>query len=468
MLNRGNDSKEKILNSSMKSLLMFAFPLLLSNVFQQLYMIIDSLIVGNYLGKAELAAVGTADNISFLGVGIFTGIATGAGVVIGNYYGARDDKRLGEAVHTSIALSILGGLLFSLLGVFLVRDVLVWMGTPKEVFPYAVTYQRIYFAGLVLSAVYNMATGILRAEGDSRNPLLYLIFTSIINVFLDLIFICCFKWGIAGAALATVLSEAVSVILVIAHLLGLQESLALYPSKIRFYKSVLKKILRVGIPTGVQTGVVALSNIVVQSYINQYGVDAVSGYSSYIRIDGFVILPIQSFSLSVMTFVSQAIGAGKLETIKSGERKMLLLSVGYSMAASFFLEIAAPGLIGMFSADPAVITAGCTVLRILAPGYWLLALTHIFVGVFRGSGRSFLGMMVMLVNLVVLRVLFLFLVVPIRPGFETVLCSYTMTWIASALTSIFFRWKMNWKHIWSLEADELIEHRQKRERSAVL
>ena len=287
-------SRDMVIDSSIKSLLVFAVPLLISNIFQQLYTVVDSMIVGNYLGKAELAAVGTTGTISFFGIGIFTGIATGAGVVIGNYYGAGDKKRLEESVHTSIALGIIGGAILSVLGVLLAKQVLIWMNTPQEVLPYATTYQQIYFAGLVFAVIYNMGTGILRAEGDSSHPLNYLIITTILNIVLDVAMICVLEMGIAGAALATVISEAVSAVMVMYHLCKLPEPLKVKIKEIRLYKEVVGKVIGMGIPTGIQTGVIAFSNIIVQSFINQFGVDAVSGCSAFIKIDGFVLMPITS------------------------------------------------------------------------------------------------------------------------------------------------------------------------------
>lgn len=450
-------SRDVMIDSSVKSLLMFAIPLLMSNIFQQLYTVVDSLIVGNYLGKAELAAVGTTSTISFFGTGIFTGIATGAGVVISNYYGARDDRRLKETVHTSIALGIIGGVFLSIVGVLAAGQILIWMNTPEEILPHATIYQQIYFAGLVFAVIYNMGTGILSAEGDSRHPLYYLIATTILNIVLDLIMICVFQMGIAGAALATVISEAVSAVMVISHLCRQPSPLNVELRKIRIYREVAGKVIRMGIPTGVQTGVIAFSNIIVQSFINQFGVDAASGCSIYIKIDGFVVLPITSFGLVAMTFTSQNIGAGKTEILKTGERKIMALSVGCTIAVSALLELFAAHLIGMFNRDAGVIEAGCRMLRILAPGYWMLAVTHVFVGMFRGSGRSFMAMMIMLINLVALRIVFLEVCVPLIHTLDTVLWSYTNTWGTAFISSVFFRWKFPWEKIWKEETGKLQE-----------
>lgn len=447
--------KDTLLDSSVKSLLTYALPLLMSNIFQQLYTVVDSLIVGNYLGKAELAAVGTSGTISFFGIGIFTGIATGAGVVIGNYYGAGDDKRLKEAVHTSIALGIAGGVILSVAGVLFARQVLIWMDTPKEVLPYATVYQRIYFAGLVFAVIYNMGTGVLRAEGDSSHPLYYLIVTTIVNILLDLVMIVVLEMGIAGAALATILSEAVSAVMVMYHLCRQPEPLNVRLGEIRMYRGVTGKVVGMGIPTGIQTGVIAFSNIIVQSFINQFGVDAASGCSAYIKIDGFVLLPITSFGLVAMTFTSQNIGAGKTDILKTGERKIMAVSLSYTVIVSLLLELFAKELIGMFNRDAGVIDAGCKMLRILAPGYWMLAITHILVGMFRGSGRSLLAMMIMLVNLVAFRIVFLVLAVPRVHTLDTVFWSYTITWVTAVVSALFFRFRISWDRIWTDEAKRL-------------
>lgn len=448
-------SGDMVLDSSLKSLMLFAVPLLLSNLFQQFYTVIDSLIVGNFLGKAELAAVGTTGTISYFGIGIFTGIATGAGVVIGNYYGAKDYERLRESVHTSIALSVGGGIFLSILGVLFAENVLIWMDTPAEVLPLAAVYQKIYFGGLVFSVLYNMGTGMLRAEGDSSHPLYYLMFTSVLNVILDILFIGGFHMGIEGAAFATVLSEAVSAAMVMFHLYKQPYGLGICFKEIRIYESVIGKVIKIGIPTGIQTGVIAFSNIIVQSFINQFGVDAASGCSAFIKIDGFVLLPLISFGLVAMTFISQNIGAGKMDTMKTGERKILAVSLGYTVLVSVLLELFAGSVIGMFNNDTGVIEAGCQMLRILAPGYWMLAVTHVFVGTFRGSGKSFLAMMVMLLNLVALRILYLVIIASRIHTLEAVLWSYTISWITAVLSAVFFRIKIPWREIWEKEAGKL-------------
>lgn len=441
-------SGDRILDSSIGSILGFAVPLFLSNIFQQLYNVVDSFIVGNYLGKNELAAVGTCGNVMFLGVGIFTGIATGSGVVIGNYYGAGDRRRLKESIHTAIAVALLGGILLSIVGVLASRTVLIWMNVPGEVLPDAVKYLRIYFAALVFPVIYNMGTGILTAEGDSRHPLQYLMITSVLNILLDLVFICGFSMGIEGAAYATALSQAASTGMVMIRLCRQKEGLGVSLKQIRLYGSVLGRIVKIGLPTGIQTGVIAFSNIIVQSYINRFGVDAISGCSIFIKIDGFLLQPIVTFGLVAMTMTSQNIGLGRLETIWQGVRKTLFISLFYIIVASLCLELFAESLIGIFNQDPDVIAAGCRMLRILTPGYWMLAVTHVFVGMFRGSGRSLLAMLIMLMNLVVFRIVFLAVLMPVFPRLDTVLWSYTVSWVTAIVTALFFRFRINWPAVW--------------------
>lgn len=283
----------------------------------------------------------------------------------------------------------------------------------------------------------------------------YLIVTTIINILLDLVMIVVLEMGIAGAALATILSEAVSAVMVMYHLCRQPEPLNVRLGEIRMYRGVTGKVVGMGIPTGIQTGVIAFSNIIVQSFINQFGVDAASGCSAYIKIDGFVLLPITSFGLVAMTFTSQNIGAGKTDILKTGERKIMAVSLSYTVIVSLLLELFAKELIGMFNRDAGVIEAGCKMLRILAPGYWMLAITHILVGMFRGSGRSLLAMMIMLVNLVAFRIVFLVLAVPRVHTLDTVFWSYTITWVTAVVSALFFRFRISWDRIWTDEAKRL-------------
>ena len=277
-----------------KQLLLFSFPLLIGNLFQQLYNTVDSIVVGNFIGSQALAAVGSSNSLINLIIGMFMGIATGAGVIISQYYGAADEKKLSWAVHTCIALSLIGGVLLSILGVVLSPFILKWMGTPEDVIDNSVIYFRIFFSGSLFNLLYNMAAGILRAVGDSKRPLYYLCVSSVINIVLDLVFVVTFSMGIAGVGYATIIAQAVSAALAIWALMGTKDIYRVELKKIAIDRRMMKRILAIGIPSGLQQSIISLSNVIVQANINAYGSAAMAGYGAYNKIDGFVMLPLQS------------------------------------------------------------------------------------------------------------------------------------------------------------------------------
>lgn len=299
-----------------KGILLFSIPLLIGNLFQQLYNTVDSIIAGNFIGKEALAAVGSSNSLINLIVGLFMGIATGAGVVISQYYGARAEKGMQEAVHTSITISIIGGIVLTGVGVVLSPQILVAMGTPQEVMDKSITYLRIFFCGSVFNILYNMGAGILRGVGDSKRPLYYLCVSSVVNIILDIIFVVVFHMGVAGTAWATVISQVVSAFMVVRALMRDDDIYRLHLKKLGISRIMLKRVLMMGIPSGIQNAIISFSNVVVQANINSFGADAMAGCSSYMKIDGFVILPIMSFGMAAMTFTGQNVGAGKRERVK--------------------------------------------------------------------------------------------------------------------------------------------------------
>lgn len=325
--------------SIIRGILLFSGPLIVGNIFQQLYNTVDSVIAGNYIGKPALAAIGSSNSLINLIIGLFMGIATGAGVVIAQYYGAKNEEKMQWAVHTSIVLSIIGGIILTAVGVTMTPQILRWMGTPDGVMKEAVVYLRIFFLGSVFNIVYNMGAGILRGVGDSRRPLYYLCATSVANIILDLIFVICFEMGVAGAAIATIISQGISSVLVIGTLMKDKDIYTLCLRKLRLDKRMTRRILVMGVPTGIQTAVISLSNVIVQAYINSFGQDAIAGSSSYMKIDGFIVLPIMSFGMAAMTFTGQNIGAGKLERVKQGAVRTLLVGCIYCSVMSIVLLV---------------------------------------------------------------------------------------------------------------------------------
>ena len=301
-----------------KKIVLFALPIMWGNLFQQLYNIVDSLIVGNFLGKDALAAVSSSGSIIFLLVGLFSGIFIGAGVVISRYYGAKDYKNMSLAIHTSIAFALISGFILTVVGILLVPLLLQLMKTPESVLPNSILYFRIYFGGVMAVILYNTSSGIFQAVGDSKHPLYYLIISSITNVVLDLLFVAVLDMGIAGAGYATVISQCISALLGFIRLSRLDTVYRVNWHKITLNPAMLKQILSMGIPSGLQNSIISIANIVVQSNINAFGAMAVAGCGAYSRIEGFGFLPITSFALSMTTFIGQNLGAKKYDRAKKG------------------------------------------------------------------------------------------------------------------------------------------------------
>ena len=298
----------------------FAIPRFWGNLFQQLYNVVDSLIVGNFLGSDALAAVSSSGSLIFLLVGLFNGVFTGASVVISRYYGARDEKSMRLAVHTTVAFGVASGVIITVVGVLLSPQMLRWMGTPESVLPNSIRYFRTYFFGVIFVVLYNTANGIFQAVGDSRHPLYYLILSSIINVVLDLVFVAGLGMGVDGAAYATVISQATSAILGLRKLMHTTGSFRIFPRRVRFHLPLLRELLTMGIPSGIQNSIISIANVVVQSSINLYGATAMAGCGAYAKIGDFAFLPITSFALALSTFVGQNLGAKKYDRARQGAR----------------------------------------------------------------------------------------------------------------------------------------------------
>lgn len=316
---RTEDKTRMTEGSISRKIILFAIPLFLGNLFQQLYNTADSLIVGNYLGSNALAAVSSSGNLIFLMVGFINGIAMGAGVVIARYYGAKDRGNLEKAIHTTVAFGIAAGIALTVIGMLLAPKILVLMGTPAEVLPESITYFRTYFAGSIGVIMYNIFVGILQSVGDSRHPLIYLIISSCINVVLDIFFISGLGMGVGAAALATAISQFVSAFLCLIHLLRAKEEYRLQLNKIRFDSQMLWQIIQNGVPSGFQNSVIAIANVFVQTNINAFGKMAMAGCGSYSKIEGFAFLPVTCFTMALTTFVSQNLGAKQYDRAKRSE-----------------------------------------------------------------------------------------------------------------------------------------------------
>ncbi len=427
-----------------KQLLIFSMPLLVGNLFQQMYNTVDSIVVGNFIGSEALAAVGSSNSLINLIIGMFMGIATGAGVIISQYYGAKDEQKLHWAVHTCMALSLIGGAALIVIGVILSPLILEWMGTPEEVMPNSVSYLRIFFCGSLFNLVYNMGAGVLRAVGDSKRPLYYLIISSLVNVVLDLVFVIVFQMGTPGVGYATVIAQGVSAVLVVHTLIKTDDIYRLIPSKIRIDRRMMKRILKLGIPSGIQQSIISLSNVIVQANINGFGAAAMAGYGAYGKVDGFAMLPLQSFCMAATTFTGQNIGAKQEKRVKQGVFQGIAISLSYTVLIAFILFPNAEKILRIFSPDENVIYYGIETMKVLLPFYWTLAIHQILMGTIRGSGRTMVSMLIGVGNMCILRMIYINLLMPFFPSFVAVMWCYPITWTTTMLMDIVYTLKAKW------------------------
>ena len=427
-----------------KSIFWFSVPLLIGNLFQQLYNTVDAYVVGNFVSKEALAAVGASSPIINMLIGFFMGLATGAGVIIAQYFGAGDNGRLKKAVHSSAALTLVMSLLLTVVGIIGTNPMLHAIGIPADVFHDSSTYLMIYFAGISFNLIYNMGSGILRAMGDSKRPLYFLIIACIVNIILDFLFVKYLHMGVAGAGYATLIAQAISAILVVIVLIRSEGPHQLFWKQIRFHLPILKKIIMVGLPTGIQQSIVSLSNVIVQSYVNAFGSSVVAGYSATIRIDGFVNLPLQSFNMAVTTFVGQNIGAKQYERVKKGSRIALWMTMAVIATMAISLFFFGESFIAIFNSEPDVIQAGRTMQLAFVPFYIMLPVVQIYNGVLRGAGKSSVPMYIMVFNFVILRQIYLAIVTQMTSDVYFVFMGWPVTWVTCAIMFIIYYHKVNW------------------------
>ncbi len=425
----------------LRQLVFFSFPLMLGNVFQLLYNMVDSIIVGNFVSKQALAAIGSTTVIVSMIVFFFSGFATGAGVVIGNNFGARNMDRLHDAVHTTVAATFIFSLLLTLLGTAAVRPMLVIMRTPEDVFRDAALYLRIYIGGISGLLIYNMGSGILRAVGDSIRPLGFLILTSVLNILLDLFFVIVLKLGIAGAGVATILSQFVSAVLILLLLTRTRDIYRLDWKELHIDFPILKKIFSIGMPTALQAVITSFSNIFVQGYINAFGSDVMAGWSCYNKLDHFIFLPMQSMSVASTTFVSQNAGAGNERRSRRGTFLAILITCLVIGVTAVVLTFFAPAAVRMFSPDEAVIRYGAMFIRTNAFFLIFNGIAQVLAGALRGRGDSRGPMVIMLFNFVVVRQIYLYWVThfvantPRLVGF-----GYPVGWVLCCVMELIYAW----------------------------
>ena len=424
----------------------FALPVLLSQVFQQLYNTVDALIVGRFLGDEALAAVTSSGALIFLLVSFFEGLTLGAGVAISRYFGANDPARVERAIHTNILVSAISGLLLTGLGVWLTPHILRWMDTDPEVLPDAIDYFRYYFTGVLAVVLYNACKSIMNALGDSRRPLYYLLLSSAVNVVLDLLFIAGFGWGVWSAAVATTISQAISMVLCLIHLSGKRTAFRLQWSKLRVDRELFGEIVRYGLPSGVQNCVISLANVIVQANINTFGKLAIAACGTYSKLEGFAFLPITSFTMALTTYTGQNLGAREYGRAKKGARFGILCSIIIAELIGLALYILMPQLARLFTQTPEVIQMATRQARTIAPFFFLLAYSHAVASVCRGAGKSIVPMVIMLGVWCVLRITYITLIMRVSHELLFLYLAYPITWSISSIIYFLYYHFSDWIH----------------------
>ena len=422
-----------------KQLLLFFFPILFGTFFQQLYNTADAIIVGQFVGKEALAAVGgTTGTLIQLLVGFFVGLSSGATVIISQYYGAKRADKVGYAVHTSIAFCIAGGFVMMAVGIALAPSLLRMMDTPADILTHAALYIRIYLAGIIGNLIYNMGAGILRAIGDSKRPLYFLITSCFTNIVLDILFVATFKMGVAGAALATIISQAVSAVLVIVVLMRTKDVYRLHPSQIRLDPRMLKRIVRIGLPAGLQSVMYNISNIVIQASVNSLGTDTIAAWTAYSKIDSVFWMIINAFGISITTFTGQNHGAGKTDRVHKGIRVCMAMSMGASVFLSAMLYMVGNVFFRLFTSDTAVISIGMDILHFLVPTFITYVAIEIYSGSLRGVGDCWIPMLITCLGVCVLRIIWIVAAVPFHRTIKMIVFSYPLTWTTSTILFFFY------------------------------
>lgn len=452
-----------------QQIIYFVIPLILTALLQQAYNTADLLIVGNLSDSLSMAAIGATGSLTFMMLGLFMGLSTGSSVIVAQAFGAKDGPRTSRAVHTTYALAILSGLFLTVFAWFVAPAVLQSMDTPPEIFEEALTYTRLYFLGSVPLLVYNMGTGILRAVGDSRSPLIYLIISTITNIVLDLIFVGPLGMRSAGAAWATFIAQCLTSILLTLKLMKTTEMHRLVLKDIRLHKEEFKEILSIGLPAGIQASLISFSNVLIQSRVNAYGHEAIAGISAANRYDGFMMVGLNAFMMAATTFTGQNIGAKKIDRLKQGARTTNLLGVGFSIIMSSILLIFGRQLMGLFSQDPSVIEYGYGKILIYAPFHWIFTSAQVLSGVIRGAGQSLYPMLVSIFCMVGVRSLWNYPVaqylqtIPSLAAFgssiDLVHWSYPVSWVVTIIFIVLYYRTRHWlpenlRHLYHGSEDE--------------
>lgn len=428
-----------------RPLLQFFFPILLGTFFQQLYNTVDAMVVGKFVGKVALAAVGGATgNLINLLVGFFVGLSSGATVILSQFWGARQTDGVQRAVHTAAAMALLGGALLMGIGLLFSEQLLTLMGTPAEVMPGAVTYIRIYFLGTIPMMIYNIGSGLLRAVGDSRRPLLFLVASCMTNIVLDVLFVLGMNMGVAGAAYATILSEAVSAVLVVLTLMRSTLPYRLHLKKIRLDMPLLGQILRIGFPAGLQSVLYSISNVIIQVSVNGFGTDVLAAWTAYGKMDGLFWMTSSAFGVAITTFAGQNFGAKQYDRMRRGVMVCLGMAAVATLLLSATLLSLGGGLFRLFSTDEAVVAQGLKILHLLVPTYITYLGIEIFAGAVRGAGDSLIPTLMTLAGVCVLRLIWVLGIAPSHHDVTFMLLCYPITWSVTSLMFIAYYFKGGW------------------------
>ena len=436
---RGKRDVDMTQGNIARHIILFALPLLAGNIFQQLYNTFDTWVVGNYVSNEAYAAVGTVGPIVNMLIGIFMGLSSGAGVVISQYYGAQREEDVQKAVHTAITMTLILSVIFAAVGMLMTPFMLKLMKMPEHVIPEATTYLTIYFDGILGLMLYNIGSGILRAVGDSRRPFIFLAICAIMNIILDLAFVLIWDMGVAGVALATVISQCVSAVLVVITLMRSHSCVHLSLKKLGIHWPVMKKIFAVGIPASIQMCITSFSNVFVQSYINYFGDNCMSGWTTYAKVDQVLFLPMQSIALASTTFVGQNLGSNQPQRARKGVSISLVLGLASTAVLLVPVMLFAEPIVAFFNAKPEVVEYGALLLRWMSPFYLLCCFNQIYSGALRGAGNSRAPMIIMISSFVVFRQIYLYIMSGICNEIIPIAMSYPAGWLlCSTVTTIYF------------------------------
>lgn len=410
-----------------KQLFMFTIPILLSQILQQFYNIADTAIIGRYIGTDALAAIGSTGLLISVIVNFFIGLSTGISAVIANQFGANEYDKLKKSISTSLAVSVLLGIVFTIGSLIFMKPIINILQTPKGVYSLAIDYLKICFLGITFQLLYNIGTAILRALGNTKDPLYFLIFSCILNLILDILFIVYFGWGVKGAAIATLISQILATLLVMYKIMSLDDNCKLSLKQIKIYRGYTKDIFLVGLPAGLQAIFMSISSLIIQSSINSFGAEAMAGMTIFAKVEGFLYFPLFSLGLAVTGFVGQNFGAKEYERVKEGINISLKISVYTSLIFIIILNIFAPYILRLFTNDAAVIKVGLESIRIVFPSYVLYAMNQIYIGSLRGIEKTFEPMLISLFAHCIFRVIWCFVLLQYFHNMKVIYSSYSVS-----------------------------------------